>query len=80
MVGEIDRKLAYMSDLAVKTVKEYNEYTTKDYLKFSIPQFSIKDIINVGNIKQGLSYMLAGLLGSCVLVLLMKGVRKRYGA
>lgn len=80
MVGEIDRKLAYMSDLAVKTTKEYNEYTTKDYLKFSIPQFSLKDIINIGNVKQGITYMLIGLLGSCALVLLVKGVRKRYGA
>ena len=48
----IDEQLAYISDLAVKTTKEYNEYTTKDYLRFSIPEFSLPDIINLSNIKR----------------------------
>lgn len=80
LVAEIDNKLAYISDLAVRTTAEYNEYTTKDYLKFSIPEFSIKDIINLANAKQCAVYVLIGFLGSCLLVLLIKGVRKYHGA
>ena len=76
----IDEQLAYISDLAVKTTKEYNEYTTKDYLRFSIPEFSLRDIINLSNIKKGVIYAAVGFIGACLLILLIKGVRRRHGA
>ncbi|NLG52936.1 MAG: hypothetical protein GX541_03060, partial [Clostridiales bacterium] len=50
MLNELEAKLDRIINLTTDTANDYIRYKTRDYLKFTIPEYSFSDFISIKRI------------------------------